>query len=73
MDPVRQDNFAGHLVIVTNGKPFTDGEYAKTRTLDVANVDEFSYKDKIIKQIKDMSLSGRIVHDRTHMMANQVV
>ncbi len=67
-------NFAGSLAIVRNGKPFTDGEYAKTFMLDVANelFDDFSDKDKIIKQIKDMPLSAKTVHDRTIMMANQV-
>uniref|UniRef100_A0A8C5I7P3 Uncharacterized protein n=1 Tax=Gouania willdenowi TaxID=441366 RepID=A0A8C5I7P3_GOUWI len=55
-------SFAGSLAIVRNGKPFTDGEYAKTFMLDV----------KIIKQIQDMPLSARTIHDRTIMMANQV-
>lgn len=67
-------SFAGSLAIVRNGKPFTDGEYAKTFMLDVANelFDDFSDKDKIIKRIKDMPLSAKTVHDRTIMMANQV-
>ncbi|KAI4885082.1 hypothetical protein NFI96_006058 [Prochilodus magdalenae] len=67
-------SFAGALAIVRNGKPFTDGEYAKTFMLDVANelFDDFSDKDKIIKRIKDMPLSARTVHDRTIMMANQI-
>ena len=67
-------SFAGSLAIVRNGKPFTDGEYAKTFMLDVANelLDDFSDKDKIIKRIKDMPLSAKTVHDRTIMMANQV-
>ncbi|KAJ4930969.1 hypothetical protein JOQ06_025270 [Pogonophryne albipinna] len=58
-------SFAGALAIVRNGKPFTDGEYAKTFMLDVANelFDDFPNKDKIIKRIKDM---------RSIMMANQV-
>ena len=57
-----------------NGKPFTDGEYAKTFMLDVANelFDDFLDKDKIIKRIKDMPLLARTVHDRTIMMANQI-
>ena len=42
-------SFAGALAIVRNGKPFTDGEYAKTFMLDVAH---FPNKDKIIKRIK---------------------
>uniref|UniRef100_A0A3Q3QYD0 HAT C-terminal dimerisation domain-containing protein n=1 Tax=Monopterus albus TaxID=43700 RepID=A0A3Q3QYD0_MONAL len=55
-------------------KSHSDGEYAKTFMLDVANdlFDDFSDKDKIIKQIKDMSLSANTVHDCTIMMANQV-
>ncbi|KAM6983489.1 general transcription factor II-I repeat domain-containing protein 2B [Tautogolabrus adspersus] len=59
---------------VRNGKPFTDGEYAKTFMLDVANelFDDLPNKDKIIKRIQDMPLSARTVHDRTIMMANQV-
>ncbi|XP_029469398.1 general transcription factor II-I repeat domain-containing protein 2A-like [Rhinatrema bivittatum] len=67
-------SFAGALAIVRNGKPFTDGEYAKTFMLDVASelFDDFSNKDKIIKRIKDMPLSARTVHDRTIMMANQI-
>lgn len=67
-------SFAGSLAIVRNAKPFTDGEYAKTFMLDVANelFDNFSDKDKIIKRIKDMPLSAKTVHDRTIMMANQV-
>ncbi|XP_073537619.1 protein FAM200C-like [Phyllobates terribilis] len=67
-------SFAGSLAIVRDGKPFPDGEYAKTFMLDVANelFDDFSDKDKIIKRIKDMPLSARIVHDRTIMMANQI-
>ncbi|XP_028666004.1 general transcription factor II-I repeat domain-containing protein 2-like [Erpetoichthys calabaricus] len=67
-------SFAGALAIVRNGKPFTDGEYAKTFMLDVANelFDDVSDKDKIIKRIKDMPLSARTVHDRTIMMANQI-
>ncbi|XP_039618299.1 protein ZBED8-like [Polypterus senegalus] len=66
--------FAGALAIVRNRKPFTDGEYAKTFMLDVANelFDDFSDKDKIIKRIKDMPLPARTVHDRTIMMANQI-
>ncbi|XP_029452690.1 general transcription factor II-I repeat domain-containing protein 2A-like [Rhinatrema bivittatum] len=67
-------SFAGALAIVRNGKPFTDGEYAKIFMLDVANelFDDFSDKDKIIKQIKDMPLSARTAHDRTILMANQI-
>ncbi|XP_028648976.1 protein ZBED8-like [Erpetoichthys calabaricus] len=67
-------SFPGALAILRNGKPFTDGEYAKTFMLDTANehFDDFSDKDKIIKQIKDMPLSARTVHDRTIMMANQI-
>ncbi|XP_051782645.1 general transcription factor II-I repeat domain-containing protein 2-like [Erpetoichthys calabaricus] len=67
-------SFAGALAIVRNGKPFTDGEYAKTFMLDVANelFDDFSDKDKIIKRIKDMPLSARTVHDCTIMMTNQI-
>uniref|UniRef100_A0A3B4XJK6 HAT C-terminal dimerisation domain-containing protein n=1 Tax=Seriola lalandi dorsalis TaxID=1841481 RepID=A0A3B4XJK6_SERLL len=67
-------SFAGSLAIVRNGKPFTDGEYAKTFMLDVANglFDDLPNKDKIIKRIQDMPLSARTVHDRTIMMANQV-
>ncbi|KAM4585719.1 general transcription factor II-I repeat domain-containing protein 2A [Fundulus diaphanus] len=67
-------SFAGSLAIVRNGKPFADGEYAKTFMLDVANelFDDLPNKDKIIKRIKDMPLSARTVHDRTIMMANQV-
>uniref|UniRef100_A0A3B3Y521 SPIN-DOC-like zinc-finger domain-containing protein n=1 Tax=Poecilia mexicana TaxID=48701 RepID=A0A3B3Y521_9TELE len=67
-------SFAGSLAIVRNGKPFTDGEYAKTLMLDVANelFDDLPNKDKIIKRIQDMPLSARTVHDRTIMMANQV-
>ena len=40
-------SFAGALAIVRNGKPFTDGEYAKTFMLDVANelFDDFPNKD----------------------------
>ncbi|BFZ18385.1 hypothetical protein BsWGS_21424 [Bradybaena similaris] len=67
-------SFAGALAIVRNGKPFTDGEYAKALMLDVANelFDDFSDKDKIIKRIKDMPLSARTVHDRSIMMSNQI-
>ena len=67
-------SFAGSLAIVRNGKPFTDGEYAKTFMLDVADelFDDLPNKDKIIKRIQDMPLSARTVHDRTIMMANQV-
>ncbi|XP_034019583.1 zinc finger BED domain-containing protein 5-like [Thalassophryne amazonica] len=67
-------SFAGSLAIVRNGKPFTDGEYAKTFILDVTNelFDDFSDKDKIIRRIKDMPLSAKTVHDRTIMIANQV-
>ncbi|TWW76606.1 hypothetical protein D4764_13G0012680 [Takifugu flavidus] len=67
-------SFAGSLAIVKNGKPFTDGEYAKTFMLDVANelFDDLPNKDKIIKRIQDMPLSARTVHDRTIIMANQV-
>uniref|UniRef100_A0A3P9JR89 DUF4371 domain-containing protein n=1 Tax=Oryzias latipes TaxID=8090 RepID=A0A3P9JR89_ORYLA len=54
--------------------PFTDGEFAKSFMLDVTNelCANFSDKDKIIKQIKDMPLSARTVHDRTIMMSNQI-
>ncbi|CAL9702340.1 unnamed protein product [Knipowitschia caucasica] len=67
-------SFAGSLAIVRNGKPFTDGEYAKTFMLDVANelFDDLPNKDKIIKRIQDMPLSARTVHDRTIVMANKV-
>ena len=67
-------SFAGALAIVRNGKPFTDGEYAKSFMLDVANelFDDFSNKDKIIKRIKEMPLSARTVHDRSIMMSNQI-
>ncbi|XP_076068404.1 general transcription factor II-I repeat domain-containing protein 2-like [Oratosquilla oratoria] len=49
-------------------------EYAKAFMLDVSNeiFDDFSDKDKIIKQIKDMPLSAKTGHDRTIMIANQV-
>ncbi|CAJ1057641.1 hypothetical protein NHX12_016806%2C partial [Xyrichtys novacula] len=59
-------SFAGSLPIMRNGKPFTDGEYAKTFMLDVANelFDDLPNKDKIIKRIQDMPLSARTVHDR---------
>uniref|UniRef100_A0A3P9II95 DUF4371 domain-containing protein n=1 Tax=Oryzias latipes TaxID=8090 RepID=A0A3P9II95_ORYLA len=55
-------------------RPFTDGEFAKSFMLDVTNelCANFSDKDKIIKQIKDMPLSARTVHDRTIMMSNQI-
>ena len=67
-------SFAGSLAIVRSGKPFTDGKYAKSFMLDVANelFDDFNDKDKIIKRIKDMPFSARTVHDRTIMMSNQV-
>jgi len=67
-------SFAGSLAIVRNGKPFTDGEYAKIFILDVANelFEDFSNKDRIIKRIKDMPLSAKTVHDRIIMMTNQV-
>lgn len=67
-------SFAGSLAIVRSGKPFTDGDYAKSFMLDVANelFDDFKDKDKIIKRIKDMPLSARTVHDRAIMMSNQV-
>ncbi|BFZ20763.1 hypothetical protein BsWGS_23802 [Bradybaena similaris] len=66
--------FAGALAIVRNGKPFTDGEYAKAFMLDVANelFNGFSDDDKIIKRIIDMPLSARTVHDRSIMMSNQI-
>uniref|UniRef100_A0A3Q2VSU5 HAT C-terminal dimerisation domain-containing protein n=1 Tax=Haplochromis burtoni TaxID=8153 RepID=A0A3Q2VSU5_HAPBU len=63
-------SFAGALAIVRNGKPFTDGEYAKTLMLDEL-FNDFSDKDKIIKRIKDMPLLAT-VHDRTIMMSNQI-
>ncbi|QQP53357.1 General transcription factor II-I repeat domain-containing protein 2-like [Caligus rogercresseyi] len=49
------------LAIVKNGKPFTDGEFAKSLMLDVANelFDDFTDKEKIMKRIKDMPLSAR--------------
>uniref|UniRef100_A0A3B3C4Y6 HAT C-terminal dimerisation domain-containing protein n=1 Tax=Oryzias melastigma TaxID=30732 RepID=A0A3B3C4Y6_ORYME len=51
--------------IVRNGKPFTDGEYAKTFMMDVANelFDDLPNEDKIMKRIQDMPLSARTVHD----------
>ena len=60
--------------MVRNGKPFTDGKYAKTFMPDVANerFEDFSDKNKIIKRIKDMSLSARTVNDRTIRLANQM-
>uniref|UniRef100_A0A3Q3G864 HAT C-terminal dimerisation domain-containing protein n=1 Tax=Kryptolebias marmoratus TaxID=37003 RepID=A0A3Q3G864_KRYMA len=65
---------AGSVATVRNGKPLTDGEYAKTFMLDVTYelFDDFSDKDKIIKQIKDMPLLEKTVHNRTIMMAIQV-
>ncbi|XP_077971330.1 SCAN domain-containing protein 3-like [Styela clava] len=67
-------SFAASLAIVKNGKPFTDGEYAKIFMLDVANelFEDLSKKDTIIKRIKDVPLSARTVHDRAIMMANEV-
>nr|XP_039255150.1 protein ZBED8-like [Styela clava] len=67
-------SFAASLAIVKNGKPFTDGEYAKIFMLDVANelFEDLSNKDTIIKRIKDVPLSARTVHDRAIMMANEV-
>uniref|UniRef100_A0A3Q2VSS4 HAT C-terminal dimerisation domain-containing protein n=1 Tax=Haplochromis burtoni TaxID=8153 RepID=A0A3Q2VSS4_HAPBU len=65
-----KSSFAGALAIVRNGKPFTDGEYAKTLMLDEL-FNDFSDKDKIIKRIKDMPLLAT-VHDRTIMMSNQI-
>uniref|UniRef100_A0A3Q4N3W6 HAT C-terminal dimerisation domain-containing protein n=1 Tax=Neolamprologus brichardi TaxID=32507 RepID=A0A3Q4N3W6_NEOBR len=64
-------SFAGALAIVRNGKPFTDGEYAKTLMLDEL-FNDFSDKDKIVKRIKDMPLLARTVHDRTIMMSNPI-
>uniref|UniRef100_A0A3P9K9L9 HAT C-terminal dimerisation domain-containing protein n=1 Tax=Oryzias latipes TaxID=8090 RepID=A0A3P9K9L9_ORYLA len=66
-------SFVAALAIVKNGKPFTDGEFAKSFMLDVANelCANFSDKEKIIKQLKDMPLSARTVHDRI-MMSNQI-
>lgn len=60
-------SFAGSLAIVKNGKPLTDGEYAKTFMLDVANerFDDLPNKDKIIKRIQDMPLSARTVRTRS--------
>ena len=65
-----QSSFA----IVRNGKPFTDGKYAKKLMHDVANqrFENFSDKNKIIKRIKDMSLSAKTVNDRTIRLANQM-
>uniref|UniRef100_A0A672ZSE0 Uncharacterized protein n=1 Tax=Sphaeramia orbicularis TaxID=375764 RepID=A0A672ZSE0_9TELE len=62
---VQASHFAGSLAIVRNGNPFTDGEYAKTFMLDVANelFDDFLDKDKIIKRIKQMPLSDTQVKD----------
>ena len=56
----------GALAIVKNGKPFTDGEYAKNLMLDVANelFDDFPNKTRLSKEL-DMPLSARTVHDRT--------
>uniref|UniRef100_A0A096ME29 DUF4371 domain-containing protein n=1 Tax=Poecilia formosa TaxID=48698 RepID=A0A096ME29_POEFO len=68
-------SFAGSLAIARNGKPFTDGEYAKTFMLDVANelFDDLLNKDKIIRQTQPLlPLLARTVHDRTIMMTNQV-
>ena len=47
--------------IVRNGKPFTDGEYAKAFVLDVANelFDDFSDKEKIIKREKRHASVGK--------------
>lgn len=58
-------SFADALAVVKNAKTFTDGDYAKTFVLDVANelLDDFSDKDKIIKQIKDIPLFARTVHN----------
>ena len=57
-----------------NGKPFTDGEYAKILMLDVANklFEDFSTKDKIIRSIKNIPLPPRTVYDHTITMVNQV-
>ncbi|KAM3593852.1 uncharacterized protein V6R79_023473 [Siganus canaliculatus] len=67
-------SFAESLAIVRNENPFTDGEYAKTFMLDVANelFDDLPNKDKIIKRIQDMPLSARTVHDRTIVMEKKL-
>ena len=67
-------SFAGALATVRNGKPFTNGDYAKAFILDVANelFDDFSDKEKMIKRVKDMPLSARTVHDRVIMISNQI-
>lgn len=66
--------FAGALTIVRNGKLFTGGNYDKTFMLDVTKelFNGILNKDKIIKSIKDISLSVRSIHDLTIMMAHQV-
>lgn len=52
-------SFAGALAIVRTERPFTDGEYARTFMLDVANelFDDYPHKDRIIKQIRHASVS----------------
>lgn len=58
---------AGALADLRNGESVTGGEDAKAVTLDAAIelFDGFSDKDKILKGIKDMPLSAR-------MMSNQI-
>ena len=67
-------SFAASIAIVTNGKPLTDGEYAKAFMHHVANelFEDFLDKDKAITRIKDLPLSARTVYDCTIMMASNM-
>ena len=60
--------------IAKHGKPFTDGEYINNSFITISEhlFSDFRNKSEIVKKIRDMPLSAKIVTDRTSTMAEDV-
>ncbi|GBM60289.1 hypothetical protein AVEN_81647-1 [Araneus ventricosus] len=69
---VNLESFAVSLEIVKRGKPFTDGEYVKDCFIRTSEelFRDFKNKAEIMKKIKDLPLSAKIVQDRTAKMSS---
>ncbi|GBM06451.1 hypothetical protein AVEN_58301-1 [Araneus ventricosus] len=67
-------SFAVSLEIAKRGKPFTDGEYVKNCFIRTSEelFRDFKNKAEIMKKIKDLPLSAKIVQDRTAKMSSNI-
>ncbi|GBN80772.1 hypothetical protein AVEN_271377-1 [Araneus ventricosus] len=71
---VNLTSFAVSLEITKRRKTFTDGEYVKDCFIRASEelFRDFKNKAEIMKKIKDLLLSAKIVQDRTAKMSSNV-